>query len=179
MNHLNDPPRQRFLWQTWISLLAAAVPMLSGCSTPLVIDRAIGPDPFSVSNAAAHGELQVFTMKQEENNVGFEFPFYQRTAYSIYTPDGRHIKVISDNNCGHFDDTPPVISLAPGAYSIRGFMAEDLGQFTVLSVVIERGRKTEVHLDGHWQSPGHVSQNQLVRAPNGFLLGWPARSPSN
>jgi hypothetical protein len=153
--------------------------MLSGCSTPLVIDHAIGPNPFSVSSTAANGELQVFTMTEEENNVGFAFPYSQRTAYSIYTPDGKPTKHVNDNNCGHFDDTPPVISLPPGTYAIKAFMAQDLGNFTVLNVVIEPGRKTEVHLDGRWRSPFDDSKNQLVRAPNGFVLGWLARSPSN
>jgi hypothetical protein len=152
--------------------------MLSGCSTPLILDHAVGPNPSSVSNAAANGELQVFTMTERTDDVGFAFPFSHRTAYAIYSSGGKPIKHVIDNNCGHFDDTPRVISLAPGIYSIKAYMSKDLGQRTVLGVLIEPGRKTEVHLDGQWQSPSNVSQNQLVRAPNGFVVGWMARTTS-
>src|ERR1700691_5236879 len=89
MNKLNDSPRQRSPWQTWILLLTAAVPMLSGCSTPLILDHAVGPNPSSVSNAAANGELQVFTMTERTDDVGFAFPFSHRTAYAIYSSDGK------------------------------------------------------------------------------------------
>jgi hypothetical protein len=180
MKQLNAPPRQRFRWQTWTFLLAAAVPMFFGCSTPLVIDHAIGPNPFGVSNAASNGELQVFTMAAPVNDVGFEFPYSQRTGYSIRASNGKLVARVNDNNCGHFDDTPRIISLTPGTYSIEALMSQGLGQLTILNVVIEGGRKTEVHLDGKWRSASDSPKNnQVVRAPNGFLIGWTARPSSN
>lgn len=55
-------------------------------------------------------------------------------------------------------------------------MSIGLGQRVVVKVVITRGGKTEVHLDGDWQAPANASESQLVRAPNGFPIGWLACS---
>jgi hypothetical protein len=131
-----------------------------------------------MATSEPNGQLQVFTSTEKEETVGFSFPYQQRTAYTVYTKDGKSFKHVG-NNSGHYDDTPQIISLPPGTYSIKAFMSEGLGQLTVVTVEIEAGRKTEVHLDGQWPSPDHGNAKQLVCAPNGFLLGWLARSRSD
>jgi hypothetical protein len=178
---LKHGPHQRIFRRGRVSAwLILAVPLFfvfSGCSTPLVVKSAVGPDPFRAAAPDPNGRLQVFTSTEEEETIGFSFPYKRRTAYTIYTEDGKPFKRVG-NNAGHYDDTPRTVSLPPGTYSINAFMSEGLGQMTVVTVEIEAGRETEVHLDGQWPSPDYGNPKQMVRAPNGFLLGWLARRPS-
>jgi len=41
-------------------------------------------------------------------------------------------------------------------------------------VTIDRGRTTEVHLDGNWNLPADVPKTKLVNVPNGNPVGWRA-----
>ncbi len=178
MNCLNASVSSRFLLSTWLVLVVPTFLVFSGCSTPLVLNYPVGPNPFRVATSDPNGQLEVFTSTEEEETVGFSFPYKQRTAYAVYTKDGKLFKHVG-NNSGHYEDTPQAISLPPGAYSIKAFMSEGLNQLTVVTVEIEAGRKTEVHLDGQWSPPDYGNPKQLLRAPNGSIVGWLARSSSN
>jgi len=80
--------KERLLKQPMVFLVAAAVSTLFGCSTsPLILGKAVGPNRFSVSTSESNGELQVFTATERENDVGEEFPYEQRTLYSIHSLD--------------------------------------------------------------------------------------------
>lgn len=146
--------------------------MVSGCSTPIALRAPVGPDPFIGVKNGPCGSLRVFTETEIENNVGFEFPYYQRTDYDVYDSTGRRIKHVSDNNLGHFEAVPRTIQLAPGVYRIKAMAAVGLGELITVPVVVESGRTTEAHLNGHWQPPANTPESQLVRAPAGFAVGW-------
>ena len=156
-------------------LVAAIASILAGCSTPPAVVRApVGPDPFATAIAAHNGFLQVFSATEEKNDVGFEFPYYQRTDYYIDDSNGKPIECVRDNNRGHFDDTPDMIPLPPGTYKVKALMAQGFGRWIVLPVKIEPGRTTEIHLNRHWRPPAATPRNAVVRVPGWGPVGWRA-----
>jgi hypothetical protein len=163
-----------------VILAAAVVGMLAGCSTtPTELREPVGPDPFADRSADHDGVLRVFTATDEENDVGFQTPYGQRTDYAIYDWNGRLLTHVRDNNKGHFDGTPRAMHLPPGIYRIRALAAVGLGEWISVPVVIESGRTTDVHLNGHWRPPADSPETALVHAPEGSPIGWRATSLPN
>jgi hypothetical protein len=157
------------------ALFAAGIlVMISGCSTPTALQVPVGPTPMVAKNTDPDGMLKVFSATEQENNVGFEFPYNQRTDYYIYDSNGNEITRVSDNNKGEFEATPRPIQLNPGTYRVKALAAVGMGEWITVPVVIESGRTTEVHLNGHWKPPVDTPENQLVHAPAGFPMGWRA-----
>ena len=138
----------------------------------------IGPNPIVAAKAGSNGDLQVFSATVEQNDVGYEFPYFQRTDYYIFDSNGKQREHVSDNNRGHFDDTPRAIQLPPGTYKVKALMAEGFGQWMILPVVVEPGRTTRVHLNGHWEPPPDTPKSELVQAPGRGPVGWRAVSPA-
>ncbi len=93
----------------WVTLLAAGgAAALCGCSTPASITQTpVGPSPFAERTGGADGVLEVFTAKQQENNVGYEFSYNQRTGYEVYDSRGAKIKTVLDNNEKEFRANAP------------------------------------------------------------------------
>jgi hypothetical protein len=118
-------------------LAIASVALLSGCSTPTILRVQAGPDPFAAKAGSPDGNLQVFSQTETEENVGFGFPYYQRTDYDIYDVNGNRIKHVYGNNTGNFDPTPRTIRLSPGTYSVKAMAAVGVGQWVVVPVLIE------------------------------------------
>jgi hypothetical protein len=123
--------------------------------------------------------LRVFTQTEEENDVGYQFPYAQRTDYEICDAAGRRIAHVSDNNKGNFEAVPRAIALPAGLYRVKAMAAEGEGGLVIVPVVIEAGRTTDVHLNGHWKPPVNTPDGELVRAPAGFPIGWRAGSGPN
>jgi len=161
---------------THLILAASIIAMLSGCASPTMLPDPVGPDPFLSKTADSEGTLQVFTATEEENDVGFETAYPQRTDYAIYKWNGKLLKHVQDNNEGHFEFTPRVIRLKPGMYRITALAAVGLGEWISLPVVIDAGRTTSVHLTGHWKPPVDSPESALVHAPTGRPIGWRAAS---
>ncbi len=92
----------------------------------------------------------------------------------IYDSNGNETTRVSDNNKGEFEATPRPIQLNPGPYRVKALAAVGMGEWITVPVVIESGRTTEVHLNGHWKPPVDTPENQLVHAPAGFPMGWRA-----
>jgi hypothetical protein len=149
--------------------------VLSGCaSSPAVVQAPVGPDPFATAQPGSKGALKVFTATTEENNVGTEYPYYERTSYDIYDSNGKLIRRVRDNNKGEFVARPRTEWLAPGTYRVKALAAIGTGEWMDVPVVVARGRTTEVHLNGHWAPPSDTPGSALVYSPAGFPLGWRA-----
>jgi len=162
----------------WILAASAIIGLLSGCATSTVLHVPIGPDPASTSVGTVDGTLTVYSAKEQENNVGFEFPYNQRTDYYIYDSSGKEAEHITDNNKGHFEAVPRGIELSPGKYNVKALAAVGLGEWVTIPVVIESGRTTEVHLNGSWRPPADAPQHDIVQSPGGFPMGWRASGGS-
>lgn len=157
-----------------IIAMAAVAGLLSGCATSTVLRVPVGPDPASASVGSVDGTLKVYSAKEQENNVGFEFPYNQRTDYSIYDSNGNVVEHITDNNTGHFEAVPRGIQLSPGNYNVKALAAVGFGEWVTVPVVIKSGRTTEVHLNGSWRPPTDTPQREIVQSPGGFPMGWRA-----
>lgn len=154
--------------------MTAAAGLLSGCATSTVMRVPVGPNPAAATMVAPDGILKVYSAKEQEQNVGFEFPYDQRTDYYIYDSTGKETQHIIDNNRGHFEAIPRGIQLPPGKYNVKALAAVGLGEWITVPVVIESGRTTEVHLNGAWRPPTGTPQHDLVQSPGGFPMGWRA-----
>jgi hypothetical protein len=163
---------------TNLFLAASMLAILSGCATsPTMLREPVGPDPFLKGTADSDGSLQVFTATEEEDDVGFVDPYPQRTDYSIYSWSGKLLQHVQYR--GHFDETPRVVRLKPGMYRISALAAVGLGDWISLPVVVDAGRTTSVHLNGHWKPPADSPGSALVYSPSGRPIGWRAASLPN
>lgn len=162
-----------------VLLTAATLAMASGCSTPTVVQAPVGPAPYAGKSSDSDGTLLVYSATEEHSDVGFAFPYNQRTDYSICDSQGKEIQRIYNNNKGQFEPIPKPVRLEPGIYRVKALAAVGEGELLTVRVVIEPGRTTEVHLNGHWKPPTTTPENELVRAPGGFPMGWRAASSPN
>ncbi len=161
----------------WGFVVAATIGALAGCATaPLVLNEPVGPNPLIAPSGETAGKLKVYSATEEEHDVGFQTAYFQRSPYTIYGLDGREIKHVNDNNRSEFLPLPRIVELAPGNYLVEALTAVGFGEPVAVPVVIEAGRTTEVHLNGHWQPPSNAPKKELVLAPAGFPIGWHANS---
>jgi len=165
-----------------ILLGVGLVSLLAGCSTTPVALVAVGPNPAGIARLADNGSLQVFSSldEQDENpNQASDDPapvWYQHTSYNLYDMAGKRLKYV-DNTIGKFDQAPRNVILPAGRYIVE---AQTMNYTWVdVPVIIERGRTTKIHLDGHWAPPMGAPRQELVSLPNGIPVGWPAESTAS
>lgn len=155
-----------------IALLALA----TACAftpTPSVVVAPVGPAPdrrLPAPAATDVGYLEVrtamraYVSEREMNRI--------HTAYGIYTPDGRRFKSVQNAQSLNSPE-PQVIALPPGAYAIKAW-ADGLILVKV-PIVIESQRLTRVNLEaGDAELAKQAKPEQLVRLPNGRIVGWSA-----
>jgi hypothetical protein len=165
--------------KNWFFVVAGIVAAMSGCATaPMVLNDPVGPNPTMASSGESAGKLEVYSATEEEHNVGFQTAYFQRSPYVIYDSNGREIKRVNNNNKSEFLPLPQTEVLPPGTYRVNALEASGFGEPVQVPVVIEAGRTTEVHLNGHWRPPSDVPQHDLVLAPAGFPIGWHASAHS-
>jgi hypothetical protein len=163
----------------FVILTAGILAMMSGCSTPTALRVAVGPDPSIVKNVDTDGTLRVFSATEEENDVGFETPYDQRTDYYIYAANGKEIRRVLNNNKGHFEDRPRGIRLPPGTYRIKALAAVGLGEWVIVPVVIEPGRTTgSISMDIGDLPPIRPKMNWCLHPPVSRWAGAPFRRPT-
>jgi hypothetical protein len=156
----------------WAGIAAVVV---AGCASGgAAINTPVGPNPTAAKSDDANGILKVFSAKEKEDTVGFEFPYSERTDYYIYDAQGNEVKGVHNNNQGEYGAVPKGIQLPPGHYKIKALAAVGLGEWVTVPVVVESGKTTEVHLNGQWKSPADAPGNELVYSPSGFPMGWKA-----
>jgi hypothetical protein len=162
------------LWVIFTAAGSAAV--LVGCATPASITRTpLGPSPQAERTSDSEGTLEVFTAKRQENNVGYEFSYNQRTGYEVYDSRGAKVKTVLNNNEKEFRaDAPEPVRLPEGQYTVKALAAVGLGEWVSVPVIVKPGETTEVHLNGQWRPPADAPAKELVQSPGGFPMGWRA-----
>jgi hypothetical protein len=159
----------------WVFVGILIIGSMVGCATaPLTLTEPVGPSPLIASSGESYGKLKVYSATEEEHTVGNQTAYFKRSPYIIYSSDGREIKNVNDNNTSEFLPLPRAVELPPGNYRVKALEAVGFGEPVSVPVVIESGRTTEVHLNGHWQPPSDAPKKVLVLAPAGFPIGWRA-----
>lgn len=172
------------------ALLLAVVP-LAGCASGrnvLALRETVGPGPAPTGRpqAGKEGSLQVFSARQsayidlneavfrENNDFGKNDFLYTpaHTDYSIYTQGGRfveHVRNSRDQN----DSEPTLVRLPAGLYEVKA-EAEVGGSSAsvLLPVKISAGLDTMAHLQGDWKPGVRAPESELVRLPDGQIIGW-------
>jgi hypothetical protein len=142
--------------------------MLLGCSTAPVVLSPVGPNPYGEERKPGNGQLEVFSAmvgRVEGNNP----TWYQHTGYYLCDLAGKDLKHV-DNTVGRYAESPRVISLPPGRYLVKAHAQGYL--WAEVPVVIESGRITKVHLDGHWRPSPETQKTEIVSTAAGEAVGW-------
>jgi hypothetical protein len=93
------------------------------------------------------------------------------TAYTLEDAAGKSLREI-DNRTGLFDSQPALVPLPAGRYQVRALAPG--GSYVVVPVVVEANRTTVVDLDGT-AVPQGVADADMVRLPDGHVVGWRAQ----
>jgi hypothetical protein len=181
-----------------IKILTLALLGAAGCATPerVVQLQGVGPASTAIKPDESAGFLQVYTAREQvpANINGEEFAwnndygrndflfFDAHTGYSILGEDGRLVRHVR-NSTGMNDPQPKLVSLSPGSYRIQADAVDynDVSSTVLVPVCVEAGLVTLVHLDGNWNPSGIAKGADLVRLPNGDLVGWhcPSSEPAH
>jgi hypothetical protein len=157
----------------WIC--AGSAVLLTACATcpPL---PPVGPSPVSSGpTEPGTGTLVVYS-------AWSCFDTYltsDHSGYTIYSQDGKRIKYVPNCIEGDWTVEPPTrVSLPPGFYRIKA--AGGVYGWVNVPVVVKSGETTPVYLDGERHSIDSLaSQNDLVRLPDGQVVGWAANPLTN
>ena len=149
--------------------------VIVGCSSnpTTVLVSAIGPSPSApINGALSDGQLQVYTATEGHDEDAVYY--YPHSAYTIFGANGEKVRYVR-NHIDRYDETPQIVSLAPGAYTVRG-RADGYGYITV-PVIVKSGRRTSVYLN-RTRRPvlSQAEERLLVRLPDGRAVGWRATS---
>ena len=156
----------------WVTA-ALALASLSACATPpVVLQHEVGPSR-APGGGAAYGHLVVYSATYAPVIEQSEYPVH--TDYTVATLDDRPIQRVG-NGTGPFESYPAKVSLPAGEYHVRAQYAG--GGFVVVPVVIEPLKTTVVDLDSE-AVPQQTDTSNMVRLPDGHVVGWRATSPSN
>lgn len=156
-------------------LAVGLLPLLVSCaSSPPVVTDPVGPAPLSKEELKPQGYLKVFSATESHNDG--DVLYYPHTAYKIYGDDGKLYKRVA-NAVGIHDEDPDLVRLPAGTYTVEA-EAEWSGMVKV-RVVIEAGRLTNVNLEYDWKRTKPAGdENNWVRLPNGQVVGYRAKQPS-
>ncbi len=174
-------------WGTWMSLgmwrrrggagrrawllTAVAALLLPACSSPrLETLPAVGPPPQETARNEGSGYLVVYSAWSnfvDQGSIG------HHSRYTLSAEDGSRPREII-NYADRFDEGPIRVPLPPGNYRVRARSAH-FGRVTV-PVVIRPHQTTFVFLDSasHADAPS-AQQTNVVRLPNGRVVGWSAQ----
>ena len=117
------------------------------------------------------GELIVYSATYAPTLEQSEYPAH--TDYTIATPGDKVIEHVN-NATGTFNSRPAKVSLPAGEYHVRAQYND--GRFVTVPVVIEPDKTTVVDLDGEKISQGRAAAREMVRLPDGQVVGWSATS---
>jgi hypothetical protein len=180
---------------TYAALLTATLLGAAGCATGPRLTQLdqVGPGPVPAVQTPGGGFLQIFSAREtaprdlnlEEfawNNDFGRNEFLHgaaHTRYTIYDADGRLLQRVP-NAEGMHDAHPALVRLSPGLYRVEA-ESEDYNNVTLavsVPVYVKAGVTTTVHLDGQWKPPGPVQGDEVVRLPNGRIVGWRYPGPA-
>lgn len=153
----------------FIALIGAAIlPFVPECVGKSIVLSPVGPRPPSEITRLPKGSLQVFSETQTVVDGDQTF-YYPHTGYNICNPSGKVLTYIP-NHIGTMDQTPSIVNVPPGNYTIRA-RSSSYGWVTV-PVIVQQGRRTVIHLENEWQPSAPA--DKLVFLPNGEPVGWNA-----
>jgi hypothetical protein len=141
-----------------------------GCATsgPAAAEpSAAAPSPPSSRN----GDLTVYSETYSPTLEQSEYSAH--SDYTISTVDDHVIEHVT-NATGSFNSRPARVSLPAGNYHVRA--QYNGGRFVTFTVVIEPDKATVVDLDGEALSQGRAAAKEMVRLPDGQVVGWSATS---
>jgi hypothetical protein len=162
-------------------LTAGLIPALVSCAasrSPLVLGP-VGPETSGRVVAISSGYLKVYSATEDYHNGSAEdldfqsVHYYPHTNYAVYSEDGKIVKKVR-NAIGVHDEDPALVEMPAGTYTVLA-ESERYGMVKV-KVVIEPGKLTTVNLEYNKQPPSGSSKGNydLVRLPNGSIVGWRA-----
>jgi len=166
-------------------LLVGLLPLLASCASstvPLMLGP-VGPETSTRIETAPTGYLKVYSATEDYHNGSAEdldfreVHYYPHTNYAVYSEDGKTVKKVR-NAIGVHDEDPALVEMPAGTYTVLA-ESERYGMVKV-KVVIKPGKLTAVNLEYNKPSQGGPSKsnNDLVRLPNGSIVGWRAEVSS-
>lgn len=156
-------------------LTAPLLVLLTGCASQQTALRIEAVGPKNAGSSGRQGALVVRTATQAFNDGGIVY--HHHTPYSILGENGTKVKSVT-NHTGPTDQAPMIVNLDKGNYRVIG-LAEAYGRVAV-PVVIQGNRLTEVNLErGGIPLADLGSNTNVIRFPNGDIIGWqaPDRQP--
>jgi len=185
-----------------IYLVGFSLCWVTGCVSKPMGTRLepVGPSPLAVAQAADTGSLQVYSARElapvnvemqqyvartefSPGDDSLQREFLHTSAhgnYSIYDTQGKLIERVS-NARGMNDASPAQVKLAPGAYLVEA-LTEQFDTFrhpVIVPVEIKPGLATVVHLDGTWNPEPSTANADMVKFPNGDIIGWHSTNVHN
>ena len=169
--------------------LVGTMACLTGCATgspEIRLSEAVGPAPGAASEAGNASTLQVYSARQRQayidvnleefrmnNDFGRNDFLYEAAPgdYTICTADGQVLRRVH-NSRNSEDETPAVVNLAPGRYTVLA-QARDLGTVEV-PIVVEPGKRTVVNLQRYRRIADTAEKTELVWLPGSMVVGWKA-----
>jgi hypothetical protein len=144
---------------------------MAGCATraPLVVQNPVGPQRPHQPRRRTDGDLVVYSATYVSTYAQSEYPVH--TDYTIATRDYKVIERVA-NQTGPFNANPATVRLPPGEYRVKALV--ERGGFVIVPVVIEAGKKTVVDLNGEALPQNLSADDDLVRLPDGRVVGWRA-----
>jgi hypothetical protein len=121
--------------------------------------------------SSRNGDLTVYSATYSPTLEQSEYPAH--SDYTISTVDDHVIEHVT-NATGSFNSRPAGVSLPAGDYHVRA--QYNGGRFVTFTVVIEPDKTTVVDLDGEVLSPGRAAAKEMIRLPDGQVVGWSATS---
>jgi hypothetical protein len=143
----------------------------AGSGGPLILGP-VGPEiSRHTETTPPTGYLKVYSTTEDHSDGNVHY--FPHTGYTVYSEDGKIVKKVA-NAIGVHDEDPALSQLPAGTYTVLA-ESEDYGTVKV-KVVIEPGKLTTVNLEYNKQPPSGPSKgnNDLVRLPNGSIVGWRA-----
>jgi hypothetical protein len=157
----------------WLCICSAS--LITACATcpPL---PPVGPAPAaSASGAPGRGTLVVYSAWSCFDN----YTTSDHSGYTIYSGDGHRIRWVPNGIEGDWTVEPPTrVSLPAGSYTIKA--EGGIYGWILVPVVVKSGQTTPVYLDGERHSIDSLAgPNNLVRLPDGQVVGWAANPSMN
>ena len=156
------------------SFLLLVVLFLSSCATGgvYVLPEAVGPAP-GARGYGKEGVLQVYSRTTEFNDGGIRY--LPHTSYRIYSTNGSFVKYVR-NHTTSTDQRPETVRLPVGNYSVTAL--SDVMGVVKVPVTISGAQVTAVYLDSsRIKELQGADENQLIRFPNGKIVGWRVQAP--
>ena len=137
---------------------------------PLVVGP-VGPETSKHVEMTPTGYLKVYSAT--EDHADGDMHYFPHTSYSVYSGNDTIVKKVA-NAIGIHDEDPALAELPAGTYTVLA--KSEHYDLVKVKVVIEPGKLTTVNL-GHNKPPQldlPRSNHDLVRLPNGSIVGWRA-----